>query len=119
MGEDVEVLAVELHATWAKSAQPDGPSWSELDEPERGYWRSWAQHAIRMSGKQSPPPVPRVTEFLGYSGHTSGANEQPRWGHFSATFVDEVQERFEKWLRAHDAEVKARCMSDPQRRNGE
>lgn len=50
-------------------------------------------------------PAPHVTEFLGYSGHTSGANEKPQWGHFSATFIDEVQERFEEWLTVHDAEV--------------
>lgn len=98
-------LAVELYTYWARN-EGESVSWSELDPPERDYWRRWAQHAIRLSGTADEPPrVPRVTEFLGYSGHTSGANEQPRWGHFSATFVDEVQERFETWLAAHDSEV--------------
>lgn len=50
--------------------------------------------------------IPRLTEFMGYSGLTSGPNESPKWGHFLATYMDECQEVFESWLEEHDEEVR-------------
>lgn len=45
----------------------------------------------------------RITAFIGYSAETSAPNERPQWGHFTATWADAAQERFEKWLADHDA----------------
>lgn len=49
--------------------------------------------------------TPRFTEFFGYSAETSAPNETPKWGHLTATFADQIQERFEKWLVEHDSDV--------------
>lgn len=47
----------------------------------------------------------RITSIIGYSAETSGPNENPRWGHFTARYADGIQEDFERWLKSHDAEV--------------
>jgi hypothetical protein len=45
--------------------------------------------------------TPRITEIIGYSAETSAPNETPRWGHFTASWADEAQERFEAWIAAN------------------
>jgi hypothetical protein len=40
----------------------------------------------------------RITEIIGYSAETSGPNEKPRWGHFTANYVDGIQPRFDNLL---------------------
>lgn len=42
--------------------------------------------------------TPRITEFTGYSALTSAPGEQPRWGHFLASYMDDCQSRFQKWF---------------------
>lgn len=50
--------------------------------------------------------APRLSQFMGHTALTSAPNEQPRWGHFLADYMDECQERFEAWLEEHDEEIR-------------
>lgn len=50
--------------------------------------------------------APRLTQFMGYTALTSGANEKPVWGHFTADYMDVCQERFEEWLEEYTERVR-------------
>lgn len=50
--------------------------------------------------------APRLTQFMGYTALTSGANEKPVWGHFMADYMDVCQERFEEWLEEYTERVR-------------
>lgn len=75
------------------------PSTSLMAEDVRIVARTVLEQPVTGFGSVPlPKRAPRFTEFFGYSAEISVPNGKPLLGHLTATFADQVQERFEDWL---------------------
>lgn len=54
----------------------------------------------------------KIQHIIGYDCEVSGANGPVIRGFISAEWMDEAQEKFDRWLEAHDREVAAKAWDE-------